>query len=210
MRSQPVRASRWRLRLCEHTQSACPCFTRVRNYQGDRRPHIVSQHMFRTLETARFLGVARIQAACADTVVFAQGVDLKSRCRFRTERDPGRDWTRHAQWINCVMSVSAQRPSADIFPTGRIFSQVPIADIRRTSTNHRVRTSQSSSLSDGPCPAAEAVWLTLLDPICRRAPVTIGRFQSRPSPWRRWLERCEGFARRCCSSSASSSASWQS
>jgi len=43
----------------------------------------------------------------ADGAVFAQGVDLKSRCRLRTERDPGRDWTRHAQWINCVMSVSA-------------------------------------------------------------------------------------------------------
>jgi hypothetical protein len=35
-----------------------------------------------------------------------------------------------------------------------IVSSVPIADIRRTSTNHRVQTSQSSSLSDGSCPKA--------------------------------------------------------
>jgi len=31
---------------------------------------------------------------------------------------------------------------------------VPIADIRRTSTNHRVQTSQSSSLNDSSCPLA--------------------------------------------------------
>src|SRR6516225_1626890 len=32
--------------------------------------------------------------------------------------------------VNCVMSVSAQRRPADISSTGRVFSQVPIPDIR--------------------------------------------------------------------------------
>jgi hypothetical protein len=46
---------------------------------------------------------------------------------------------------------------------------VPIADIRRTFLTTAVELSQSSSLGDGSCPAAEAVWPTLLDPICKRA-----------------------------------------
>src|SRR5262249_43687771 len=87
-----------------------------------RRPetaHSFTTHVSHT-RNCTFPSVARIQATCADRVVFAQGVDLKSRCRFRTERYPGRDWTRHAQWIDCVMSVSPQCTSADVFPTGRI------------------------------------------------------------------------------------------
>ena len=51
----------------------------------------------------------------------------------------------------------------------RLQGALPIADIRRTFLTTAVELSQSSSLGDGSCPAAEAVWPTLLDPICKRA-----------------------------------------
>jgi hypothetical protein len=60
-------------------------------------------------------------------------------------------------WVKLRRSGTAQARPVDLqrrkyLATGRHSRSVPIADIWRTSSNHRVEPSQSSSLDDGSCP----------------------------------------------------------
>jgi hypothetical protein len=66
---------------------------RVENSQTNRIPHIDLQHVFRTPGTACIPGVARIQAACADRVVFAhlevlQSWSLSEIYRWKADNKP--------------------------------------------------------------------------------------------------------------------------